>query len=232
MLKIFVLFSRRFDAYCTCSFSGVSWAHSREPDDIEIVTCWDSEYNHCSDVEKAPTQLYFDAKGDEVKWGYGIPPDKEPLKWFKLLLLDVVDLPTEIVVSTQLQEARRLQRESGKEPIEIISLFLRKLWGHSIESITRAIGADLLKRSKLHVVITLPAIWPPYAQQRMKEAAQNSGILDLRPAGATTLRFISEPEAAALATIKDMGKRSIIEVSRYSVMISCIDLKLTNRIAR
>ncbi|QPC75339.1 hypothetical protein HYE68_006091 [Fusarium pseudograminearum] len=193
------------------TFSGVSWAHTREPDAIEIVTCWDSELNHCSDVEKAPTQLYFDANDHDIKWGYGIPLDKEPLKWFKLLLLDNIDLPAEVASSTQIQEALRLQKMAGKGPIAIIASFLRKLWDHSVESIRRAIGADLLERSKFQVVITLPAIWPPYAQNRMKQATQQSGILDGRPAGTTMLQFISEPEAAALATIKDMGKRSTIE---------------------
>ncbi|OBS27025.1 hypothetical protein FPOA_00966 [Fusarium poae] len=194
------------------TFSGVSWAHSREPDAIEIVTCWDSELNHCSDVEKAPTQLYFDGLTHDVKWGYGIPLDREPLKWFKLLLLESADLPADIAVSTQIQEARRLQNGTGKEAIAIIASFLRKLWDHSVESIRRAIGADLLERSKFQVVITLPAIWPPYAQNRMKQAAHQSGILDRRSAGTTMLQFISEPEAATLATIKDMGKRSTIEI--------------------
>ncbi|KAF5589279.1 uncharacterized protein FSUBG_11191 [Fusarium subglutinans] len=44
----------------------------------------------------------------------------------------------------------------------------------------------------------------------MKVAARQAGILDPRPAGPTTLRFVSEPEAAALATIKDLSKRSSI----------------------
>ncbi|KAJ4131118.1 hypothetical protein NW768_006660 [Fusarium equiseti] len=193
------------------TFSGVAWSYSREPDEIEIVTSWDSELHHCSDVEKAPTQIYYDEKGRSIKWGYSIPPEKEPLKWFKLLLLDPKDLPAEVARSTQLQEARRLRNQSNKEPIEIIADFLRKLWDHSLESIKRGLGADLVQRTKFHVVITLPAIWPPYAQQRMKQAAQQSGILNVRSAGTTTLRFISEPEAAALATIKDLSKRSTVK---------------------
>lgn len=192
----------------------MAWSYSREPDEIEIVTSWDAELHHCSDVEKAPTQIYYDEKGQCVKWGYSIPPEKEPLKWFKLLLLDPKDLPAEVARSTQLQEARRLRNKSNKEPIEIIADFLRKLWDHSLESIKRGLGADLVQRTKLHVVITLPAIWPPYAQRRMKQAAQQSGILDVRSAGATTLRFITEPEAAALATIKDLSKRSNIKVRK------------------
>jgi hypothetical protein len=52
----------------------------------------------------------------------------------------------------------------------------------------------------------------------MKQAARVSGILDDRSCGETTLRFISEPEAAALATIKDLSKRSTIKVKRPSIL--------------
>ncbi|KAK2937323.1 hypothetical protein FoTM2_000541 [Fusarium oxysporum f. sp. vasinfectum] len=116
--------------------------------------------------------------------------------------------PEEIEI---LKEARRLQSKVGKEPVEIVACFLRKIWDHSVESIRRAIGDGVMKRSKFQVVITLSAIWPPYAQQRMKMAAKQAGILDPRLAGPTTLRFVSEPEAAALATIKDLSKRSSIK---------------------
>lgn len=178
------------------------------------MTSWDAELHHCSDVEKAPTQIYYDEKGQCIKWGYSIPAEKEPLKWFKLLLLDPKDFPAEVARSTQLQEARRLRNKSRKEPIEIIADFLCKLWDHSLESIKRGLGADVVQRTKFHVVITLPAIWPPYAQQRMKQAAQQSGILNVRSAGATTLQFISEPEAAALSTIKEFSKRSNFKVRK------------------
>lgn len=191
-------------------YSGVSWAYSREPEEIELVTSWDAELHHCSDVEKAPTELVYD-DDDNTTWGYSVPADKDALKWFKLLLLDEDDIPCALSGSTQLDKARRLQKATNKDPVEIIACFLRKLWNHAIDSIKRSIGAELLKRSKFHVVITLPAIWPPYAQKRMKEAATLSGILDSRSCGATTLRFISEPEAAALATVKDLSKRSTIE---------------------
>ncbi|KAF5001283.1 hypothetical protein FGRMN_1128 [Fusarium graminum] len=102
------------------TFSGVAWAYSREPEEIEIVTSWDAELNHCSDVEKAPTQLYYDGNNKDVKWGYSIPSDKEALKWFKLLLLDPKDLPADVARSSQLQEARRLRNKVKKEPIELI----------------------------------------------------------------------------------------------------------------
>ncbi|KAM0564414.1 hypothetical protein ACHAPJ_000627 [Fusarium lateritium] len=201
------------------TFSGVAWTHSREPDEIEVVTSWDTELRQCADIEKAPTQLYYDENGKDVSWGYAISPEKEPLKWFKLLLLDSKDLSPEVARSSQLQEARRLRNKAKKDPIEIIACFLRHLWDHALESIKRAIGVDFVDRSKFEVIITLPAIWPRYAQQRMRQAAQQSGILNARPAaGATILRFISEPEAAALATIKDLAKRSAVKTGNTIVV--------------
>ncbi|KAH7273994.1 hypothetical protein B0J15DRAFT_567509 [Fusarium solani] len=192
------------------TYSGVAWAYSREPNNIAIVTSWEAELNHCSDKEKAPTQLWYNSNNDAT-WGYSIPADNDALKWFKLLLLKRCDIPADIATSEPLANARRLQEATGKQPVEIITCFLRKLWNHGIESIKRSIGAELLNKSKFHAVITLPAIWPPYAQRHMKQAAGLSGILDARSCGATTLRFVSEPEAAALATIQDLSKRSTIK---------------------
>ena len=56
-----------------------------------------------------------------------------------------------------------------------------------------------------HVVITVPAIWKGYARQDMEAAARQAGILDHRLAGPTTLGFSPEPEAAALATMCEIG---------------------------
>ncbi|KAM0225621.1 hypothetical protein ACHAQD_000579 [Fusarium lateritium] len=200
------------------TYSGIAWAYSREPEEIELVTSWDSELNHCSDVEKAPTQLFYDNDKDTT-WGYSVPADKDALKWFKLLLLDTADIPADMLSSVQLRKARDLLDGIKKDPVNVIACFLRKIWNHAIDSIRRSVGAELLQKSRFHVVVTLPAIWPPYAQQRMKQAARVSGILDARSCGETTLRFISEPEAAALATIKDLSKRSTIKVG--DTMVIC-----------
>ena len=191
-------------------YSGVAWAYSKEPDEIELVTSWEAELNHCSDVEKTPTQLLYSSERD-TSWGYSIPADEDALRWFKLLLLDEGDIPPDVSNSSQLQHARKLLGELKKDPVDVIGCFLRKIWNHTIDSIRRSIGTELLQKSQFHVVITLPAIWPPYAQQRMKQAARSSGILDARPCGDTVLRFISEPEAAALATIKDLSKRTTMK---------------------
>lgn len=78
-------------------------------------------------------------------------------------------------------------------------------------------GSLLVDASRFKIVATLPAIWPAYAQNRMYEAIEKAGILKDRIAGSTSLEFISEPEAAALATIKDMQAfhKSNMKVSAF-----------------
>ncbi|KAL4730385.1 hypothetical protein ACLX1H_002419 [Fusarium chlamydosporum] len=200
------------------TYSGIAWAYSRQPDDIALVTNWESDLRSCSDLDKVPTQLLYDGQ-DMSHWGYSIPAEETPLKWFKLLLLRDHDITPEMSSSSQISDTRDLIEESCKDAVTAVSCFLREIWNHAVGSILKALGPELLNKSRFHVVITLPAIWPPYAQQRMKKAASMSGILESRPSGATTLGFISEPEAAALATLKDLSKRSTIMPS--DTMVIC-----------
>ncbi|KAH8737364.1 hypothetical protein BGZ61DRAFT_488745 [Ilyonectria robusta] len=174
------------------TFSGVAWAYSGQPDEIEQITNWDTEFNHCSDKEKTPTSILYGDEDEATMWGYSIPPNKDALKWFKLLLLDDKDISKDVSASSQLHEARRLRDVANKDPAEIISCFLRNLWNHSMDSIRRSIGAGLLQNSKFHVVVTMPAIWPHYAQQRMKRAVNLSGdTIVVCDAGGGTVDLIS-----------------------------------------
>ncbi|KAH0438208.1 hypothetical protein CcaCcLH18_03475 [Colletotrichum camelliae] len=202
------------------TFSGVSWAWSGAPTDIEVISKWESKLGRNSDKEKTPTAMIFGGNGGSVSWGYGLPLNakQQPIKWFKLLLVDEKDLPDSVRESSQIATARKLARDANKDPVEIISCFLRHLWNHAIECIANSGGADLVKMCKFHIVITLPAIWPSYAKQRMRRAAEDAGLLQDRPAGKTTLSFISEPEAAALATMRDQGRRPNIHAGDHIVV--------------
>ncbi|KAJ0287318.1 hypothetical protein Brms1b_003743 [Colletotrichum noveboracense] len=187
------------------TFSGASFAYSGEPKDIEVISRWESKLNLNSDKEKAPSAILFPGKRGTVSWGYGIPPNakQEPMRWFKLLLVDEKDLPNKVKDSPQIAAARKMVEEENKDPVEVISAYLTRFWDHAVECIIASHGQDLVDMCRLQVVITLPAIWPDYAKARMRRAVEGAGILKERPAGDTTLSFISEPEAAALATVGD-----------------------------
>ncbi|KAG6003968.1 hypothetical protein E4U21_001548 [Claviceps maximensis] len=195
------------------TYSGVAWAYSRQPENIEVITNWDSDLTHCSDEEKAPSLLKLGKVEQQDEWGYKVAPDKEALRWFKLLLLDKKDVAPATYECAELKEARRVQEASGKNAVEIVSKYLRFLWEHAIKNIENSVGKSLMAKCRFHVAITLPAIWPHYAQQRMEKAAEMAGILGQRSCGTTSVRFVSEPEAAALSALGDQANKSTVEVN-------------------
>lgn len=203
-LLLIFLFSR---------YSGVAWTWSKA-ENTEIITSWETTTYSNADNEKVPSALHIStAPGREVSWGYvATESDEIPLRWFKLLLIDEKDLPRDVRDSTQIQEARTYLKRINKTAIEMIGLYLRHLWNHTIQIITTAVGKSILNYSQHHVVITLPAIWPEYAKSRMREAAKIAGIVQKRLEAETSLTFVTEPEAAALATLSDLTARPDIKV--------------------
>ncbi|CAH0049475.1 unnamed protein product [Clonostachys solani] len=194
------------------TYSGVSWARDARPDALNMVSSWDGPmYTKCHNKRQVPTTICYNSWGRPSAWGYAVPPTQKPLKWFKLLLLDSDHLPDHFRHAPKLIEAQAQMKEMNKSPVDVIADYLRLLWAHTLTQISKAVSSVALARLKLKVVVTMPAIWPPYAQLRMKEAVKMAGILDPRSAGQTSLSFMSEPEAAALAALADVDGQTIIE---------------------
>jgi hypothetical protein len=201
----------------------VAWAWSGASQDIKVVTSWEAYEYLNSDKEKAPTEIFYNTlipdipspasqTSPDATWGYGIPTGSQPLKWFKLLLLDDEDMEEKIRGSSQIKRARELLQASRKSAVEVIADYLHFLWKHALESIQQDMGADGVDATPFRVVITVPAVWNHKAIARMKKAALKSGMLDRRLCGETILHFVSEPEAAALATFHDMRARPDFKV--------------------
>lgn len=155
-----------------------------------------------------PTQ-YDIASG---KWGYEVSPDMDPVKWFKLLLLKDKDLRVDdIHTSEPLRQAKEQLRSRGAPTAtEVVGKYLEKLWKHTYGKLASRVDIDNLP---LRVAITVPAIWPPYAQKAMRMAADIAGITAERDIGATSLELVQEPEAAGLSTLFERGEFPEIQVS-------------------
>ncbi|CAK7206639.1 hypothetical protein SEUCBS139899_009441 [Sporothrix eucalyptigena] len=185
------------------TYSGVAWATriDFENNQINFITSWPGNGR---EEGKVPTELWYDDDDGPV-WGYEVPADGDPFRWFKLLLLRTEDLDPELSTSDFVIRTRTMMEESGRKVAGLITDYLRLLWEHIMSTIERARGEAVVEALAIHVVITVPAIWKGYARQAMKDAATKSGILDSRLAGATKLTFVPEPEAAALSTLIEQG---------------------------
>lgn len=113
--------------------------------------------------------------------------------------------------SPQIQKAKALLREAGKTPVQAVADYLRLLWQHALSNMKRNLGEAMVEGLAFQVVCTVPAVWSTNAVNKMRTAAQDAGITTHRFAGATTLEFVSEPEAAALATFEDLKARPNIQ---------------------
>lgn len=186
-----------------CRYSGAAWATIADfgSGQINLITSWPGTGR---EEGKAPTELFYE--DERLMWGYTIPRDADPIRWFKLLLLRDEDLDDKLKASEFLIRGRKMLKESKKTATDLIADYLGALWRHTLDTIHKARRESVIEALRFHVVITVPAIWKDYARQGMEEAARKSGMFDARPAGPTTLAFAPEPEAAALASLCESGR--------------------------
>lgn len=197
-------------------YSGAAWATFEDfkADIINLILSWPG---HGREEGKAPTAIYYDDGIGETSWGYDISDDVSAMQWFKLLVLRPDDVPVDVRQSSAFMNAKRMLKDSGKSAVDVIADYLRVFWKHVMDTIVRERGEFVVDALKIHVVLTVPAIWKGYARQRMKKAALQAGILTPREAGPTTLSFAPEPEAAALATLCEPGR----SIAKDDVYILC-----------
>ena len=198
------------------SYSGVAWTASPKPksSDIHLVRSWNSIQYVNGEQGKCPTAISYPGGNGSPLWGYNIPEETKAIKWFKLLLLNDEDLEDHVRTATQLHEARQALEALGKSPMDVIADYLRCLWKHALVAVENGTSPTFVKQSPFRIVITVPAIWKSYVRERMRQAASLAGLLDRHEPGCehTELDFISEPEAAAIATFADLKGNLDIEV--------------------
>ncbi|KAJ2988293.1 hypothetical protein NUW58_g4053 [Xylaria curta] len=207
------------------TFTGVAYSYIRLDDrglgdtDPEPVTLWPVSADEAPnfDSPKVPSQIAY--QGENIIWGQLALDEQEPIRWFKLLLLDEKHLQPHLRNSDHLRQARKLIDQSGRDVVTVISDYLSQLWKHVLEVIARARGQRFLSANPLHVVVTVPAIWQDIPIQRMERALDKAGILSKRPGCPdTTHTFISEPEAAALASIHGHRRYDALEIGQTFVI--------------
>lgn len=181
------------------TFSGVAAAYSATPDDVDIVKSWPGGNGITSD--KCPTEIAYgssknkgeDGDKDDIRWGFQFKPEDSRLRCIKLFLDRNQKLPHFV---SPLDTAAQL-RKCGRTVMDAIADYLKKIYEHTMETMTRRYGEGFMKSTKVEFVLTVPALWSDAAKNATLQAAERAGM-----GSRHELKLISEPEAAAVYTLK------------------------------
>ncbi|KAI0849945.1 hypothetical protein F5Y00DRAFT_252593 [Daldinia vernicosa] len=194
------------------TYSGVSYSFHKNglPSDQIVPTTfrlWPGPASWDNKDIKIPSKISYDANGS-ISWGLETEGKQRIISWFKMLLVDDDDLRPEFQDSEYIQEAKFTMDALGKNPTQVVADFLGKIFEYVVVYMGQEKGDDFVEKKPFHVIITVPAIWRGGPLQRMREALKLSGILRSRrnQVPQTTYRFVTEPEAAALATVPELNK--------------------------
>ncbi|RPB01606.1 actin-like ATPase domain-containing protein [Choiromyces venosus 120613-1] len=174
------------------TYSALAWASTNLPGQINLIGNWPSAgiLTHHS----APTEIaYHEGSTTDFSWGYDIPRSVRRLKWFKLLLESNDD---------HVQSGVPLP--PGMTAMDVTRDYLSALYQHAISTLWRQNGHAVMSMTRVDFVLTVPAVWSDTAKQRTREAAISAGMSNEHD-----LSLLSEPEAAAIYTIKNQDTHAI-----------------------
>ncbi|WPH04010.1 Hypothetical protein R9X50_00689400 [Acrodontium crateriforme] len=207
------------------TYSGVAAVYSATPEDVDIIKTWPGGNGITSD--KVPTEIAYEepkvpatasAVEDEsetssppsrqIRWGFQFKPEETRLRCIKLFLDRNQSLPHFV---SPLETAAQL-RKCERTVMDAVSDYLIKIYEHTLETLTRRYGSSFMSTTKVEFVLTVPAVWSDAAKNATLQAAERAGM-----GRRHELRLISEPEAAAVYTLKTVQPNGMKVGDNYIV---------------
>ncbi|KAK5129421.1 hypothetical protein LTR08_003277 [Meristemomyces frigidus] len=128
---------------------------------------------------------------DCMRWGFQIRPDEPRLQCLKLFLDPSQPFPSYV----SLDYLEKQLKASGKNVGTAVAEYLKALFSHTKEILSRRYGEHFVASTKLQVVLTVPAVWSDAAKDATLKAAEAAGM-------GNSIELISEPEAAAVYALQ------------------------------
>ena len=200
------------------TYSGVAAAYSATPDDIDIIKTWPGGNGITSD--KVPTEIAYemvepkpDQNGSskaqrQVRWGFQFKPEESRLRCVKLFLDRNQKLPHFV---SPLETAAQL-RKCDRTVMDAVSDYLTKIYEHTMETLNRRYGESFMSTTDVDFVLTVPAVWSDAAKNATLQSAERAGMGNRHE-----LRLISEPEAAAVYTLRTIQPSGLKEGDNFIV---------------
>ncbi|KAM6516430.1 hypothetical protein FALCPG4_014614 [Fusarium falciforme] len=182
-------------------YSGVSWAINEGQKKIKLITDWPNPEATIANADKVPTIISYQ-NGGVANWGYEVGLKEDAFRWIKILLEPKSKYANE---ELYVQGSSNLLGKVNKTVEEIVSDYLRLIWTYTKENIRKHVGdSDWENNFTLQVVLTVPAMWSHAAKDKTLRAAQRAGLPQ-------DIRLVTEPEAAALATLHDKAEENSLK---------------------
>jgi molecular chaperone DnaK (HSP70) len=135
-----------------------------------------------------------------LRWGTLIPPEAKRHMWTKLEL-DPENGEDLTKIKRELFDCSTL---SNKNPVDVIADFLMQVKAHLLKNLDNRFGEGLWKSLPVTLVITVPAVWSDRAKDHTLQAVKKAGLDSLQFPQLKRTIIATEPECAAIYTIKSL----------------------------
>lgn len=192
--------------YLHVQYSGVSWALNVGAKDVRIINDWPNPRGPLGNYDKVPTAIVYNS-GKVKNWGYEVGiGDSNAFRWIKIMLDPSHKYFNETPnVKKMLTSLDRLEKTVD----DVVTDYLRCIWDHTIAHLKRKKGDNFQELYTLNVVLTVPAVWSALAKDRTLRAAKKAGL-------PINSRMVTEPEAAALAVLRQKSEEQAVKVVSFS----------------
>lgn len=153
--------------------------------------------------DKVPSVISY-RSGQVENWGYEVGLKDEAFRWVKILL----EPESKYAKTTaQVRATNELLGKLNKTAEDVVTDYLRLVWQYTKEDIRKRVEDNAWESAfEVHVVLTVPAMWSHAAKDKTLKAARAAGL-------PPSIKLVTEPEAAALATLRDKADDNQLRVS-------------------
>lgn len=134
-------------------------------------------------------------------------PEDSRIQYIKLLLDPDQELPP-FVSRTELERQLKTHKKTA---VNAAADFLTKVHETTVQELVKRFGQTFMDKATIDYVLTVPAVWSDAAKDATISAANMTGF-------ASSLRMISEPEAAAVYALSTM-KPSELKVGDTYIVV-------------
>ncbi|KUJ23235.1 uncharacterized protein LY89DRAFT_574266 [Mollisia scopiformis] len=197
------------------TFSGVAFcddvAGAKGTANVQLIQSWPGLAS-MANTEKVPSRIAYGLPPNStILWGNLIKPNTKA----KVYVMMKLRLDERLNKSNQLRRLLELlsidglgfndsdededgpPEYPGKEPVDVVADYLTEIRKHVFSDLAKIYGSTLSTLNK-ELVITVPAVWSEHAKDLTVKAVAKAKF------DVSKISLVTEPEAAAIYTLKDM----------------------------